>query len=136
MHITFPIKFLIPRTMGVVNILAKFSILPETQDGSFIVEKGSVRILGTDDATAAILQTQFPELQSFPSASTSTNSSPILRTSQEGLQMSLEDALATATSYLNILDQQDYTIVSGFKDNLLDASDGSKYTMYIWTLQK
>ncbi|ODM92924.1 hypothetical protein Ocin01_13761 [Orchesella cincta] len=110
--------------MGVINVLAKFLIQPKTQDGSFVVEKGCARILGADEATAAILQTQFPELKLCPSSSTLSDSI-ILRTSQEGFQMSLEDALATATSYLNVLDQQEYTVVSGFKDNLVDATDGS-----------
>lgn len=123
-------------------ISAKFLIQPKSSCGIFIVEKGHIKIFGADDATAALLKTEFPELQLIPTASTSaaalSSGNSTLYTSQEAGDepMELDEAFTSLTAYLNALDQQDFTVVSAFKDDLVDKETGHVYKVYIWTMQK
>lgn len=98
-----------------------------------------MHIFGADDATAALLQTEFPELQSSPTASSSSSANGNdLYSKYAGESIKLHEALAKVTHYLNALDQQEFTVVSAIKDDLAVPSGDAElnYKIYMWTLQK
>lgn len=101
-----------------------------------MISNGAVKIFGADDATSALIQTEFQELSPVQN-STDNENHCVLATFYGGEMVHLDDALEKIASYLNALDQQDYAIVSAFKDDLpVPESQIGPCKMYVWTLQK